>query len=239
MGVTDSTTQKAKKNHTQRTSEENSDKEEGHFKRKTKSKDIEKTSGKTFKDKKDKNKYISDDDDFDEEGKEKSRKKNAIKGQRKKHKSASDDDDNNKHVKLHKELIKGKGKTEKKLFQTYSERNSVQQKKVVAERQMEKSRSRSLGPLPSEKRARSVSTGKSDVSGQFDLRKPTQLTLGSVLSKADQRFPKQHQYYFEKLLEIFPELDLSTLLLPYVCFKDGQLYYKFMDSRFYQTYSHV
>lgn len=54
------------------------------------------------------------------------------------------------------------------------------------------------------------------------------------------RLPPHYQYFMRKLLELFPDLDLSSLLLPYACYKDGELYYKFIENKYFcSTYSHV
>lgn len=245
----DSTAEKVKGKYKRELSQESSDEEKVKSRRKAKTKgksylsedeDEKGTSRKASKSKKGKQKYSSDDDeDVEERGK--SRKSRAIKGKRGKQKYISDDEEDDGRRRSNKDYTRKKEKSGKIINKKPSGRDSDenQRRKITTDRDKQRSRSRSLGPLPSEKRTGSVSTGKSDVSGRFDLHKPTKLTLGSVLSKTDQRFPRQYQYYFERLLELFPELDLSTLLLPYACFKDGQLYYRFMDSKFYQTYSHV
>ncbi|KAK9680438.1 Ankyrin repeats (3 copies) [Popillia japonica] len=53
--------------------------------------------------------------------------------------------------------------------------------------------------------------------------------------------PHKCQFLIERLSNLFPDLDFSTLFWPYVCYVDGQLYYRFLEERpvFLETYSNV
>ncbi|KAI4455822.1 ankyrin repeat and mynd domain protein 1 [Holotrichia oblita] len=53
--------------------------------------------------------------------------------------------------------------------------------------------------------------------------------------------PNKCQFLIERLSSLFPDIDFSTLFWPYVCYVDGQLYYRFLEERpvFLETYSNV
>lgn len=53
--------------------------------------------------------------------------------------------------------------------------------------------------------------------------------------------PKAYNKFFVHFRKIFPDLDLTTLVLPYACYSNGQLYYRFLDKDpvFMETYSTV
>ena len=55
------------------------------------------------------------------------------------------------------------------------------------------------------------------------------------------RLPNKFQHFMEIISKLFPGLDLTLLLLPYVCYGDGQLYYRFLTEKpiFMSTYSDV
>ncbi|XP_045476005.1 uncharacterized protein LOC123681765 [Harmonia axyridis] len=55
------------------------------------------------------------------------------------------------------------------------------------------------------------------------------------------RISKVYQYFLELIVKYFPDFDLSCLMLPFACFMDGQLYYKFADALPYycKTYSTI
>ncbi|KAF2901122.1 hypothetical protein ILUMI_05065 [Ignelater luminosus] len=65
------------------------------------------------------------------------------------------------------------------------------------------------------------------------------MPVGGRILELKRRLPSKYQYFLEKISTFWPELDLSMLFLPYACFKDGQLYYKFLSNKpiFMETYS--
>lgn len=96
--------------------------------------------------------------------------------------------------------------------------------------------------------AKTGSTYKSDLTGQkvtYDLSKPTGLVSNYGLDTVNNydkfdRLPTRYEYFMNNLLKVFPDIDLSTLLLPYACYKDGELYYRFKENKYIcSTYSHI
>ncbi|KAF5302572.1 hypothetical protein FQA39_LY10190 [Lamprigera yunnana] len=57
--------------------------------------------------------------------------------------------------------------------------------------------------------------------------------------KEKRRLPKELDKYLGKMARLWLDYDLSVLFLPYVCYRDGQLYYRFdkVDPTFVETYS--
>lgn len=50
--------------------------------------------------------------------------------------------------------------------------------------------------------------------------------------------PSRYKEFIELLTQYFPEVDFSSLFLPYACYSNGHLYYKFLDKDVYtKTYS--
>lgn len=55
------------------------------------------------------------------------------------------------------------------------------------------------------------------------------------------RLPHKCQFFIENLSALFPDIDFSLLFWPYVCYVDGQLFYRFLEERpvFLETYSNI
>lgn len=45
------------------------------------------------------------------------------------------------------------------------------------------------------------------------------------------RLPNKYQYFLGRICEYWPEFDLSMVCLPYACYTDGQIYYKFLTKK--------
>ncbi|XP_044758863.1 uncharacterized protein LOC123316721 [Coccinella septempunctata] len=67
------------------------------------------------------------------------------------------------------------------------------------------------------------------------------LALTTVDFKEFKKISRVYQYFLELIATYFPDFDLSCLMLPFACFMDGQLYYKFADALPYycRTYSTI
>lgn len=64
-------------------------------------------------------------------------------------------------------------------------------------------------------------------------------TIVNQINGSYRRIPSKYQYLLEQISGCFGDLDLSRLFLPYACFSNGQLYYKFSKFRpvFNRNYS--
>lgn len=52
------------------------------------------------------------------------------------------------------------------------------------------------------------------------------------------KIPDRYQKFIEVVGTYFPEIDITTWLLPYTCYSGGQLYYKFCTNDLYkESYS--
>ncbi|XP_074032109.1 uncharacterized protein isoform X1 [Leptinotarsa decemlineata] len=61
-----------------------------------------------------------------------------------------------------------------------------------------------------------------------------------LISRKIKKIPRKQQYFMEILTKYFPNMDLSYLLLPYICYSNGHLYYQFMDENgFWKNYSTI
>lgn len=60
----------------------------------------------------------------------------------------------------------------------------------------------------------------------------------SLLNNKLKKIPDRYQKFIEVIGTYFPEIDLTTWLLPYTCYSGGQLYYKFCtNDLFKESYS--
>lgn len=59
-----------------------------------------------------------------------------------------------------------------------------------------------------------------------------------IIHQKFNKIPPKPQYFVELLSTLLPDVDISGLLLPYVCYVDGHLYSRFADDNlFLQTYN--
>lgn len=59
-----------------------------------------------------------------------------------------------------------------------------------------------------------------------------------VVHKKVKKFPKKPRMFMDLLGKYFPDVDLSYMVLPFVCCSDGQIYYRFsQDNALGNTYS--
>lgn len=63
----------------------------------------------------------------------------------------------------------------------------------------------------------------------------------TTISLVQQGIPNKFQYLLEQISQCFHNLNLSELFMPYACYSNGQLYYRFykMNPIFCRTYSIV
>lgn len=104
----------------------------------------------------------------------------------------------------------------------------------------EESRGRSRSRMGSEERRKGPSNYRSSSMGRADDI-PTKIFDIAGIKRTGERLPKEYLYFLEKFTKLFPDFDLSALILPYACFADGQLYYRFNEKKpiFVETYSNV
>lgn len=63
-------------------------------------------------------------------------------------------------------------------------------------------------------------------------------TKANAIVKKLRQIPSRYREFIELLTKYFPDVDFSSLFLPYACYSNGQMYYKFLDKDFYtKTYS--
>ncbi|KAG5887190.1 hypothetical protein JTB14_016676 [Gonioctena quinquepunctata] len=61
-----------------------------------------------------------------------------------------------------------------------------------------------------------------------------------LITKTTRKIPHKPQFFMDILGKYFPKADLSYLLLPYICYSDGQLYYQFLGEEYYsKNYSTI
>lgn len=85
---------------------------------------------------------------------------------------------------------------------------------------------------------RDIAIPKSDVDSNM-LNQEKILALSNADFQDFKKISRVYQYFLELIAQYFPDFDLSCLMLPFACFMDGQLYYKFTDASPYycRTYS--
>ncbi|CAH1175896.1 unnamed protein product [Phaedon cochleariae] len=55
--------------------------------------------------------------------------------------------------------------------------------------------------------------------------------------KTTKKLPERTKFFIELLKNYFPNVDLSFLIVPYICYADGHLYYQFSDENQCENYS--
>ncbi|KAB0793109.1 hypothetical protein PPYR_12729 [Photinus pyralis] len=102
-----------------------------------------------------------------------------------------------------------------------------------------KERSAQKGKLGTRKGG-AASSNRGKTKGEWDQEASLDSEFATVVRRRH-RLPKTYQCFLEKIAIYWPELDLSALFVPYACYNNGQLYYRFhfQNVVFGETYSLV
>ncbi|XP_050298367.1 uncharacterized protein LOC126737495 isoform X2 [Anthonomus grandis grandis] len=132
----------------------------------------------------------------------------------------------------------GGGSTIKSLiFQDFITRN-VEDTKKDRTKGVKNAGSPKRGTEP-QKPKEKTQMGKCDTEGKFpkQLKQKQQDHEGLSVLKRMRKIPSRYRRFIEIVSLYFPEVDFSFWLLPYACYSDGQMYYKFCTKFFKESYS--